>query len=286
MHFFYMDETGCTGADLNNAEQPVFVLGGISVRDEGWRATTEQVRHILSVYFAGAMPANFELHSHDLLNAQGAFAGHDRGRINQLVHDILDVIAARNHAVHYVAIDKERMRNAIAAGVPAHAVVRTQIPYLLSFNYLVSYIERYTREVLGSSARGMIILDIKDGYHEDIDAITHYRRFDVVRARQLKWLVEFSYPVDSVRHPMIQISDLVIYLVRKFLEIECGHKPGAREEVRDFFAGCFAKILPRVRWSTLINVPGREEAQAHALLVSSICKHRPQWRRHYNLPAA
>ena len=231
------------------------------------------------------MPENFELHPHDLLNAQGAFAGHDRGRINQLVHDILDVIAARNHAAHYAAIDKERMLNAIAAGVPAHAVVRTQIPYLLSFNYLVSYIKRYTREVLGSSARGMIILDINDGYHEDIDAITHYRRFDVVRARQLKWLVEFSYPVDSVRHPMIQISDLVIYLVRKFLEIECGHKPGAREEVRDFLAGCFAKILPRVRWSTLINVPGREEAQAHALLVSSIFKHRPQWRRHYNLPA-
>ena len=47
MHFFYMDETGCTGADLNNPEQPVFVLGGISVRDEGWRATTEQVRHTL-----------------------------------------------------------------------------------------------------------------------------------------------------------------------------------------------------------------------------------------------
>ena len=231
------------------------------------------------------MPENFELHPHDLLNAQGAFAGHDRGRINQLVHDILDVIAARNHAAHYAAIDKERMLNAIAAGVPAHAVVRTQIPYLLSFNYLVSYIKRYTREVLGSSARGMIILDINDGYHEDIDAITHYRRFDVVRARQLKWLVEFSYPVDSVRHPMIQISDLVIYLVRKFLEIECGHKPGAREEVRDFLAGCFAKILPRVRWSTLINVPGREEAQAHALPVSSIFKHRPQWRRHYNLPA-
>ena len=285
MHFFYMDETGCTGADLNNPQQPIFVLGGISVRDEGWRATTEQVRQVLDRYFAGALPANFELHSHELLNAQGAFEGHARERINQLVHDILDVIAARSHAIHYVAIDKEKMRNQLAAGVPAHAAVRTSIPYLLSFNYLVSYIERYTKEVLGRSARGMIILDIKEGYHGDIDAITHYRRYEVVRARQLKWLVEFSYPVDSVRHPMIQISDLMIYLIRKFLEIEGGYKPGARDEVRDFFAGCFAKILPRVRWSTLIDVPGREEAEAHALLENSLSKHRPQWKRHYNLPA-
>jgi hypothetical protein len=84
---------------------------------------------------------------------------------------------------------------------------------------------------------------------------------------------------------MIQISDLMIYLIRKFLEIEGGYKPGARDEVRGFFAGCFAKILPRVRWSTLIDVPGREEAEAHALLENSLSKHRPQWKRHYNLPA-
>jgi hypothetical protein len=34
MHFFYLDETGCTGPDLENPEQPIFVLGGISVSDD------------------------------------------------------------------------------------------------------------------------------------------------------------------------------------------------------------------------------------------------------------
>ena len=34
MHFFYLDETGCTGADLKNHEQPIFVFGGISVSDD------------------------------------------------------------------------------------------------------------------------------------------------------------------------------------------------------------------------------------------------------------
>ena len=37
MHFFYLDETGCTGADLISPEQPIFVLGGISVSDDRWR---------------------------------------------------------------------------------------------------------------------------------------------------------------------------------------------------------------------------------------------------------
>ena len=283
MHFFYLDETGCTGADLNNREQPIFVLGGISVRDVGWRTTTANITAILLDYFGGTLPNGFELHSHHLLNLQGAFDGHDRNQVTQLVHRILDEIVERSHAVHYVGVDKARLAAALPGPNPPHAVVRSAIPYLLSFNYLVSYIERYSKDVLGSSARGMIILDIKDGYQADIDAITHFRRYEVARARQLKWLVEFSYPVDSVRHPMIQISDLVIYIVRKFLELENGYRDAWPQAAKDFYAGCFEKILPRLRWSNLIAVPGREEASAHALLTASNAKHRPQWRQHYNL---
>jgi|GEM_PF-2678429 len=35
MHFYYLNEAGCTGEDLNNSEQPLFVFGGLSVRNEG-----------------------------------------------------------------------------------------------------------------------------------------------------------------------------------------------------------------------------------------------------------
>lgn len=51
MHFFYLDESGDTGDDIRSAEQPVMVLGGIAVRDEGWRKTTEDVRDILEEFF-------------------------------------------------------------------------------------------------------------------------------------------------------------------------------------------------------------------------------------------
>jgi len=57
MHFFYLDETGCTGADLNNPEQPIFVLGGISVKAQGWRETTDQFRKAIEDLFDGDAPA-------------------------------------------------------------------------------------------------------------------------------------------------------------------------------------------------------------------------------------
>lgn len=70
MHFFYLDETGCTGADLSNAQQPIFVLGGVSVRDEGWVATNTAVAGVLNDYFGGVVPAGFELHATDLLSPE------------------------------------------------------------------------------------------------------------------------------------------------------------------------------------------------------------------------
>lgn len=63
MHFFYVDESGDTGANLADEHQPIFVIGGISVRDEGWNTTQEHLARVVAEYFHGNVPDNFELHS-------------------------------------------------------------------------------------------------------------------------------------------------------------------------------------------------------------------------------
>jgi Protein of unknown function (DUF3800) len=73
MHFFYIDETGCTGADLKNAEQPIFVIGGIDVTDEKWRETHAIIRDTLKDFYGETLPKNFELHARDLINGEGYF---------------------------------------------------------------------------------------------------------------------------------------------------------------------------------------------------------------------
>jgi hypothetical protein len=159
------------------------------------------------------------------------------------------------------------------------------VPYLLGFNYLVSYIGRHTRENLGHSARAMVIIDPKEEYHDQIDALTHRRRYEGVKARRLKWLVEFTYPVDSLRHPMVQVSDLVIFLVRKFFEIENGYRPDYSDAAKTFFAGCYAKIIDRVRWRTLIPMNGAEQAAPREMLEAVHATHRHGWKQRYGLEA-
>lgn len=161
MHFFYIDETGDTGNDLLNAQQPIFVMGGISVSDEKWNPTQKRFVAIIDAYFGGAIPAGFELHTHELLspNGDGPFADHARARRNQLAFDILNILVIHSHNVHAIAFSKPAI-NANVCGVVVS--FNPKVPYLLGFDYLITQFNDHIKRKLGSTARGLMILDKKD----------------------------------------------------------------------------------------------------------------------------
>lgn len=279
MHFFYLDETGCTGQNLKDTDQPIFVIGGISVSDERWRKTTDAIEAAVSKFFSGNVPKSFELHAHELVSCSGPFLGRTHGECNAFAHELLDTVKKLRHRIHFVAVDKTKL--AEHADGKEHEIIDCRAPYLLGFNYLVTAIERYVRDKLGKSACAMIILDNKDLYQEDIDKLTRYRRYEVPAVRRLKRIVEFSYPVDSKHHPLVQLSDVIIYLTKKFLECENGYRENYQPAARNFFASCYEKICNRALLASLINVTGQEEVDAHELLQVCQSTHRPRWRKHY-----
>jgi hypothetical protein len=284
MHFFYVDESGDTGANLADPAQPIIVLGGISVRDEGWNATQEALSQVLTGYFGGVVPDNFELHSKELLcpNGEGPFAGHPIERRCDLALRLLGLLAERSHSTHYIAFDKAQLA-ATALGVPM-AYTPDQ-PYLVGFDYLITYINWYVRERLGQSARGMIILDRKDQYHRAIEQLMHERRFGGVAVHRVKWVVEFSYSVDSKKNPMVQLSDLVIYCIKRFIEIEQGHRINWSRDAQVFYARCYALIKERLARSTLVERDGRNMDRLNEFLSTVRAEPRAQWRRYYGLGA-
>jgi hypothetical protein len=283
MHFYYIDESGDTGRNLNDPNQPVMVLGGISVRDEGWNQTQRVVHQRLTNFFDGNLPEEFELHADDLLSltGDGSFSGIDSERRYQLAIDLLQLLRARSHHVHYIAIDKRRLRNAD----PLNMVLSFNPcrPYLLAFDYLITYINWYVRNRLGQSARGMIILDRKEQHHADIEKIMRARRYSGPQTHRVKWVVEFSYPIDSRKNPMIQFSDLVIYCIRRFIELENGYRDNWPQDAQDFYAQCYSIIRERVPRISLIERGGRGVERLDAFINEVRVEPRTQWRRYYNL---
>lgn len=282
MHFFYLDESGDTGANLNDQHQPIFVLAGLSVADKKWNNTQERLDQIITNYFNGTVPQGFELHSVQLLspNGEGPFAGHVIERRLQLVRDLLGLIENLGHHIHYFATEKRILRE---AHCEYQTIYDVQTPYLTAFDYLITYMNWHVKEKLGQSARGMIVMDEKEEHHESVEAIIHNRRFEVPNNQKVKWVVEFSYPIDSRKNPMIQLSDLIALCIKRFLEIKKRYNQNSPAVVRQFYAECFNTIDKRVIGRNVIARNGRNLNLLNDFVANIQCKPKTQWRREFGI---
>lgn len=282
MHFFYLDESGESGDNLEDKNQPIFVLGGISVRDKGWNKTQENIHSIYLDYFNGNIPDGFELHSHELLcrDGKGPFKGDNLESRLDLTKRLLDVLTSLKHAVHIFAIDKSKAhKNVCEIDLPFNP----KIPYLCGFDYLITYINWYVKKNLGSSARAILILDEKKQYDKQIEALIHHRRFSGPEIHRVKWIVEFSYSIDSKKNPMVQLSDLVVLCTRRFYEIENGYRDGYPEKVKRYYAECYSIIHDRIKKKTIIERTGRNIGALNEFVAKVKCGPVGQWKKRYGI---
>jgi len=129
----------------------------------------------------------------------------------------------------------------------------------------------------------MLIIDAKEGFHQAIERITAARRFEGTVAHRIKWIVEFTYPVDSRKNPMVQLSDLVVFCAKKFLEVDSGYRDGYPDAAKRFFAQCYAIIHDRIAHKSLVGRNGRGMDAVNTLLSDIQAAPRGQWKRRYGL---
>ena len=110
-------------------------------------------------------------------------------------------------------------------------------------------------------------------------------QFKTTQAHRVKWIVEFGYPIDSKKNPMIQLSDLVIYCTRKFIEIENGYRDNWIQNAKNFYAQCYSIINDRLAKIGLEErgERSRDIKRLNEYLSEVRATHRTQWKRHYTL---
>lgn len=246
MHFFYLDEAGDTGTNLS--EQPIFVLGGLSVSDEKWKTLEDSFRKLLQDFLGENWNDDFELHSEKMRNRQGVWEQFTFDQLNALTHDILDLVISNGHKIHFFAINKQIMQSESIENYPYDIN-----PYFFAYEYILNYSTNYIKNILGKSARGIFIIDEKKGengtnvYYETIRKITDNCRYSVPKTYRLKRIVEFTYPIDSKKNSMIQISDLIVYCIKKYFEYKLNFIT-PNEIAKSFYKSCFEKIYRNAIW--------------------------------------
>ncbi len=81
---------------------------------------------------------------------------------------------------------------------------------------------------------------------------------------------------------MIQLSDLAILCIRRFLEIEEGFK-NPPKEVKEYYAKCYDKLYSRLKKKSLVERQGKGMNKLHDFLKDVQSKHRSGWKSRYNV---
>lgn len=242
MNIFYITDSGSTGRDLNSSQQPVFVLGGLQVTEESYGKTLNEYQKILKTYFRGNIPPEFELHVENLLSpiGKGFFETWDREKRNNLVFDIIEMCFTLNNRIFLHAIDKKQLRESITGSQGENE--KKSVPYLLAYEYMITYINWYIKTGLQGIERGMAILERSEELEKDIKAITRYKKYNAKGQNQIKHLVEISYALDSEYNPLMQISELICFITKKYFEIEQGYRENYPEDAKSFFKEGYLEI--------------------------------------------
>ncbi len=271
MHFLYIDESGNTGADLHSAQQPVFVMAGLLVSDEKWRKTQSAVQTRLSAFLGGALPENFELHACELLspNGDGPFVGRPRDTRNALALDLLNLIVERSHALFIVPIYKSSL--APCAMPQQDFGFGWAHPWQFGFEMMLTMFEDFLRGPdTGQSSTGLVIVDHEDQYVAFVRSHTN-RRQTSTGWRQLKKVVEIGYSAASHANPLLQLTDLVAFTYKKYLELETSLAVAWPPAATEFVTQCRESIWSHVKFKALsfkrLKVPVSVVKHAKAIRV-------------------
>lgn len=265
MHFLYLDEAGSTGGDLNSAQQPVFVMAGLTVSDEKWRKTSQAVRDRLQQYFDSPIPSTqgFELHACELLSpdGDGPFSGHARDKRNNLALDLLRLIEERGHYLFHVPIYKESL--AALARPTKDWGFDWFHPWQFAFSLQITMFEEFLRgPSTGRTSTGLAIIDHDDACVDFVRAHTSSRQSDT-GWKQLKKVVEIGYSASSHANPLIQLTDLAAFTLKKYYEMTTPSASQWPAEAHTFFTECRNVVWPRVKFKN----PSFTKLSVHSSLI-------------------
>lgn len=217
MHLIYLDESGNTGNNLVDPQQPVFVLGALIVPEEKWRAIEAEISTIVADYFQGPPPENFEIHATDIRNGTQEFRGTPVEERIALRDDLLALANRFELRLVYRAIVKKRYASWLDKTFGAGITIN---PHIAAFPLVAQTLNHYLRN-LGEDALGILINDDNKDVVADLERTTKLLRSND-GTLQLDRIIEKSFFIDSSKSSLLQLADLCIFHARKLEEIKIG----------------------------------------------------------------
>ena len=216
----YIDESGDTGKNLEDHQQPVFVLGALLVHQEQWNTVEAGFLSLVNEHFEDRNIERFELHAMDLVNARKAFKGFTIQQIVVFRDRCLALIKEHELKIIYRSIEKKRFKRFCEQRFGSGLVV---LPYTMALPFVCGRINEILEE---RDDFGLLIFDQRHDL-TDIEKTVRFLRLDEVSPIRTQRLIERGFFVDSTKSAPIQLLDLALYYIRKLEEHKLGRTVSA-----------------------------------------------------------
>ena len=164
MYLVYIDESGNTGVNLTDAEQPLFVLAALIVPEACWLDLERDLEQSLAE-LCPSLDAEAELHATDLRSGRGHFKGIAVTERIAIRDCWLHIAAKHGLKLVYRAIVKRRFQTWLVREFGTGVVIN---PHVAAFTLISRVVDSYLTALPGK-ALGMFISDENKEIMRDVE---------------------------------------------------------------------------------------------------------------------
>lgn len=219
MHLIYLDESGNSGNNLNDATQPIFLLCAMIVPESTWLKLEKDLASVVDKYFPPPRAEGFEVHGTELRTARGFCRGMSVDARVAFRDEWMDVAARHEVKLIYRAIEKKRYQKWLHDTFGAGVIIN---PHVAAFALVARVVNDYLKGLPGSPL-GMFISDENKEVMGDVEKSIRVLRFTAGTMR-LGQIVEKGFFIDSTRSLPLQLCDLFALSLRKREEVKAGQQ--------------------------------------------------------------
>jgi hypothetical protein len=220
MYLVYVDESGNTGLNLKDPQQPVFVLSALLLKEENWFQLEREYDTVLKKHLTDPLPDGFELHAMQIKNGTGVFKGVKLDKRLALRDEMLNLIHRSGAPLIYMRIIKKAFEKFCLENYGSGIHVD---PYIMALPFICIEVDGYLKDK-AHNALGMLIFDEQKEYYTHVERSIRMLRLDKTSLLQTSNIVEKGFFVDSKKSYALQLSDLVAYYIRKYEEYKLGFR--------------------------------------------------------------
>lgn len=214
MNLVYIDESGNTGLNLKDPQQPVFILAAMIVPENKWFAIEKEFFEIARDFFGEQLPDPFEIHATDLKSGRSLFKNMPLEKRLSFRDLILRLLVNHEIAVIYRRIIKARFE--IFCTEHYGPGIRVN-PYVMALPFVCMEVDHFLRQQ-GTNELGMLIFDEQKENLNAAERSLRTLRLDPSSVLKTSNIIEKGFFVDSAKSFALQLVDVAAYYVRKYEE--------------------------------------------------------------------